>query len=400
MKRRSALLGALLALLLTPKIAGACAALFSPDADVRQSAQRIIFAVDQPSGTVEAYVSVQYVGAAEEFAWIVPLPSNPQIDVAAAESFDALERATNPIFRLPPEECGDFRGINAGLLSGGAPPEGIPGAVDIYQQGQVGPYDFSVIGGSSGGLLTDWLQQNGYRVTEPMEPLIGSYADAGMLFLAMKLQGGQDVGAITPVKLTFTAQQAMIPLRLAAVGAEPGTELLVWVFAASQVAPSNLERLTIPEDEVVVTSFTGGHNYAELLQGAVDRAAGRGLVTEVAIPTSALERGGDALIAELSGRFPYLTRFYGRFDPEEMTVDPMFAPQEGLADIPVVHDLTDRVSPYDCATRTVLAPTDQPAEASSPQGIWIAWRWLLIPMLVLDAIVVGVVLMRRRKARR
>jgi hypothetical protein len=399
MRYRSALLGALLALLLAPDIAGACAALFSPDADVRQSAQRIIFAVDAPRGTVEAYVSVQYVGAAEEFAWIVPLPSNPQVDVVAADSFDAIERATNPRFLLPSESCASLRDLSPGL-TGSAPPEGAPGGVDVYQQGQVGPYDFSVIGGSSGGLLSDWLRQNGYRVTDSMEPLIDSYADAGMLFLAMKLQGGQDVGAIAPVKLTFTAQQAMIPLRLAAVGAEPGTELLVWVFAAGQVAPTNMERLTIPEEQVVVTSFGGGHNYAELLQSAVVRAAGRGLVTEAAIPTSALGSGEDALIDELSARFPYLTRFYGRFDPEQMTIDPAFAPQVGLADIPVVHDLTDRVNPYDCASQTVLAAADQPFAASSPQGVWIAWRWLLVPALAAVAIGALALQLRRRGARR
>jgi Uncharacterized protein conserved in bacteria (DUF2330) len=395
---RTMFVGIALILFVTPTIADACAALFSPESQVRQSAQRIIFAVDKPNGLVEAYVSVQYVGAAEDFAWIVPLPSNPQVDVAESESFDTLELATNPRFIFPDDTCPDFSLLDRGLQSGaGAPGSG----VDVLQQGQVGPYDFSVVGGSSGVALTAWLRENGYRVTQPMEPLIASYTDAGMLFLAMKLQGGQEAGDITPVKLTFAAEKAMIPLRLAAVGAEPDTELLVWVFADSQVVPENMQRITIPADQIVVTGRSRQNNYADLVSSALEQAAGRGLVTEVSVPAAELGEIQDTLITDLRSRFPYVTRLYGRFDPEQMSLDPVFATEGGLPDIPVSHDFSGRINPYDCSSGRTISPSDQLARPGSPQALWIINRWLLPWVLGILVVLGGVIAaVRWRGARR
>lgn len=387
----------LIALFASPQVAGACAALFSPEAQVRQSAQRIIFAVDRAAGTVEAYVSVNYVGAAENFAWIVPLPNNPQVDVIEPATFNALELATNPRFRFPARNCPEL------ALGGAGAPAGAPrDGVQVLQQGQVGPFDFSVVGGANGGELTTWLRDNGYRVTAPMEPLIDSYTDMGMVFLAMKLQGGKESGDIKPVKMVFKADQAMIPLRLAAVGAEPGTELLVWVFADSQVAPQNLQRLTIPDAQVALTSYSGSNNYPDLVDAALQQAGGRGLITEAAQPSSVLTNERDPLIAELRNRFAYVTRFYGRFDPEQMTTDPIFKPQDGLADIPIERDFRDRVNPYSCLNRDVLPMSEQAVAARSLPGWWITWRWwvacLSVP-LILTGTLIAVIARRRRQSR-
>jgi hypothetical protein len=400
MRRKLSFLGCIVLLVaLTPDIAAACAALFSAEAQVRQSAQRIIFAVDKAQGKVEAYVSVNYVGAAEEFAWVVPLPNNPQVDVIEAASFNTLELATNPRFLFPQRTCQTFDEISRSLdgRTGSAPPGS---GVDVLQQGQVGPYDFSVVGGTNGGDITDWLRQNGYRVTQPMEPLITSYTDMGMVFLAMKLQGGKEAGDIQPVKMTFDAQQAMIPLRLAAVGAQPDTELLVWVFADRQVAPENMQRLTIPDEQIGVASFRGENNYAERVTAALQQANGQGLVTEVAQPVTALNNVQDPLISQLRQRFPYVTRMYGRFDPEQMTIDPMFALQDGLNDIAITRDFRNRVEPYECGDRSVIPIAEQSVLADSPQGMWIEWRSTLLfiggAMLVIVLIVVGVRSLRRR----
>ena len=43
-------------------------------APVRQAAERILFAVDEDS-TVTAHVQISYVGEAQKFSWVLPLPS-------------------------------------------------------------------------------------------------------------------------------------------------------------------------------------------------------------------------------------------------------------------------------------------------------------------------------------
>jgi len=42
----------------------------------------------------------------------------------------------------------------------------------------------------------------------------------------------------------------------------------------------------------------------------------------------------------LAEKYKYVTRFFGRISPEEMTVDPTFVPAPELPDVSNVHDLT------------------------------------------------------------
>jgi hypothetical protein len=389
---------ALLALLAAPGSAAACAALFSPNANVLQSGQSIVFTFDQAQRLVTAYVAVRYTGAAEDFAWVVPMPSNPEVDVTENELFEDLEQATSPVYRFPSQNCNDLR-IDTGL-GGSAPQAGAPGSVDVYQQGQVGPYDFSVIGGEDAGELSEWLRQNGYRITPQMEPLIKIYTDERMLFLAMKLQGGKEAGDIQPVRMTFSADRPAIPLRLAAVGAEPDTQVRVWLFADRQMAPENAERLVIPDDQVFVTNFSGRDNYTSLVDEAVDQVGGKGLVLEYAQPTSALGPANSAVLAELRQRYPYLTRYYTRLSPEQMTFDPSFVPQDGLPDLSNVHDLTERISPYDCGAREVLDPAEQLVVRGTAQAFWINARGMLpclaVPTVLVLGLVALVIVVRRR----
>src|SRR5687767_9209431 len=73
--------------------AQACGGLFCNTLPVDQNAERIIFVVHD-DGTISAIVGINYVGKAEDFSWIVPVPSVPQVDVAETELLDTLQFAT------------------------------------------------------------------------------------------------------------------------------------------------------------------------------------------------------------------------------------------------------------------------------------------------------------------
>lgn len=396
LRLRAMFLAVLAAMFALPGMAGACAALFSPDATVQQSAQRIIFTVDEQVGEISAFVQVNYTGAAEDFAWVVPMPSNPTVEVVEQEMFREIQALTEPRYLFPPRPaCLRLPTDGDGV---GSAPGSAGGGVDIYQQGQVGPYDFSVVGGDDAAALTRWLRENGYRITPLMEPLIKAYTDERMLFLAMKLQGNRDASEIQPVKMTFRATQPVIPLRLAAVGAEPNTKVYVWIFAARQATPANLQRLTIADDLVGLTSFSGNDNYSAVRSAMIDTSGGQAFVAEYAQPSAAFAPN-DPTLRELARTYPYLTRLYGEMSPEEMTTDPAFTLDDRLPDISNVHDLTGRVNPYDCLTNDVLPLNEQAASASSPAGWWVQFRWLLAPMTILVVVVAGVAVAWRARQR-
>ncbi len=317
----------------------ACGGLFSPDMLVDQNAERIIF-VDNGDGTLTSIIQIDYLGSAEDFAWVLPVPPSLQADdVLVLEdgraTFNALELATDPVFIKPEAPSCFSLAMGGGAVAG----EGV-GAVDIYGSGSVGPYAFDIIGSDDPGVLFDWLGDNGYPVTPEIEPLIGVYIEGGMAFLAMRLLPGEAASSIEPVQVTFPAQNPMIPLQMAAVAAVPDTRILVWFFGAAPAAPVNYARAQVPDDRLIFYE-RGGNNYRALLSEQVDMAGGQAFVTEYAGPTRAFQFT-DPLLQELAAGHPYLTRLSTVISPEEMTVDPAFLFDPAEPEVSQVHDLTYR----------------------------------------------------------
>lgn len=336
------LLGAAFFLSTSPALA--CGGLFCQNIPVDQSAERIIFTVD--SGVISAYVQINYTGSAPDFAWVVPVPGVPEVDVAEIESFTELQVATDPVFMLPPMPDCMFERMP--VMSEAAAPAA--GDVTVYSSGEAGPYAYDVVGTETGdaNALIDWLNENSYRITPEMEPLVQVYVEEGMVFLAMKLQPDQGVQDIQPVKMTYQSQRPMIPLRLTAVAANPNMGVYTWIFGRAQAEPQNYAKLDISDDDLSVNSpFGGGTNYLQLVANEIDRFEGKAFVTEYAQPTSQLNVT-DPLLRELRQRYPYVTRLYGQISPEEMTVDPVFDFNNNLSDISNIHDLSSRTDLYPC----------------------------------------------------
>lgn len=359
----------------------ACGGLFCQNIPVDQAAERIIFTVDP--GQVSAYVQINYTGSAPNFAWVVPVPSVPDVDVAEMDSFNEIQTATDPVFMLPPVPDCMF---DDRLLMAPAMEEAemaAEGDVTVFASGEAGPYAYDVVGTETGNVnaLIDWLNENEYRITPEMEPLVYLYVEERMIFLAMKLQPDQGVQDIQPVKMTYQSERPMIPLRLTAVAAMPNMGVYTWIFGRAQAEAQNYAKLEISDNDLSLSGpFGGGTNYLQLVGQGVDRFEGKAFITEYAQPTSQLNVV-DPLLQELRQRYPYVTRFYGQLSPEEMTVDPVFDFNTGLTDVSNIHDLTDRTDMYPC--RDDAVNIEVPDIIGNSRG---DTTNLAIPYLVLGAI--------------
>ena len=337
----------LLVLFVNPAGVGACGGFFCTTIPVDQNAERIIFTMDE--GSITTYVQISYTGRPEDFAWVLPMPSVPKVDTATSTMFRDLDRLTQPVYIPPrPPAC-----LQRPLPSM-AQPAAAPRAADAGSQttvlasGEVGPFAYDVVTSPDPLDLVAWLRNNGYRITDEMIPLVRVYTDEGLVFLAMKLKPGQNTSDVTPVKLTYDASLATIPLRLTAVAATPDMPVIVWIFARDQTQSLNYTQLTVADSEVKFSPF-GGNDYRSVVSRVVDQAGGRAFVTELAQPTSALRPPSDPDVTLLFQQYPYLTRHFTRISPEEMTSDPTFAVVPGLSDLSNVHDLSNRPAPWNCS---------------------------------------------------
>lgn len=163
-------------LALLPVMTSACGGFFCTTTPIDQSAERIIFLVNDDE-TITAIVGINYSGAAEDFSWVVPVPSPPVLDVAETQSINALQLATDVQFNLPDRYCDDLFYYNG---RGGGGDGGM-----FVEEGHVGPYDYAIIGSEDPNEMIAWLRDNGYRITPEMEPLIAVYVEEDMYFLAM-----------------------------------------------------------------------------------------------------------------------------------------------------------------------------------------------------------------------
>lgn len=281
--------------------AEACGGLFCNNQQpVNQAAERIIFS-DNADDTVTALVQIMYQGPSERFAWVLPVPGEPDVSVSSTAAFDRLQTATNPSYRMNTTvegTCDTDRGFgfeNDGAATAGGSANNLAGdpreegGVTVVNSGNVGPYDYTTISVDPGTqnptqVALDWLSDNRYDVSALGEQTITPYLEDGMNLLAFRLSKNADAGDIRPVRITYDAELPMIPIKLTAVAANDDMGVMVWVLSDERAIPSNYKSLRL--NEAAIDWFNPNNNYNDVINRAADEAGGQGFVTELAWPTN------------------------------------------------------------------------------------------------------------------
>jgi hypothetical protein len=360
-----------------PERAAACGGFFCSSSPVDQSAERIIFSVND-DGTTDMIVQIAYQGDSKDFAWLLPLASVPdaeKLDTFPELAMTSLDTGTSPQFTLPPNCSRNFGGFAGGIggIAGttSAPSAGAADAgVSVYIRQTVGPYDVAVIGSEDAAATYEWLLDNGYRITSAMNDFVKLYTEEKMKFLALKLTDTADVSEVQPFRLRLPGDSPSIPLRLTSIAALPEMGIVVWIFGKERFEPAGeAQEVEIAKQDLrwdpqrfFGSGGPAGTNWYALVARAADKAAGKAWVVEQAGPTSNLAslitqqqlmpedpryEAQQALKQLIEGR-PYVTRLYTRLSPEEMTYDPLFkrSTKGDVArgrELPFVPELCDQI---------------------------------------------------------
>ena len=288
---------------LTPTEAQACGGTFCEAGPtvmpVDQTGENILFVRD--GAFIETHIQIQYEGDPETFAWVIPVMTEPEIQVGSQALFDNLLASTVPNFGTStsfdctdngddgprfgcgvPFETEDLGSANDGWGDEtGGEGDGGDGGPDILQRGTAGAFEYVILsGGTIDGVVT-WLDDNGFAQDDDAPPILEHYLDQDFVFVAVKLQSGAGVEEIQPLVVRYEAEVECFPLILTSIAAVDNMAIRAFFAGDARAVPTNFA--LVEPNWALLDWANFGANYLELVTMAIDEAPqGHGWVTEYA----------------------------------------------------------------------------------------------------------------------
>jgi len=313
----------------------ACGGFFCGGVPIDQNAERLLFAFED-DGSVEAHIQISFEGEAEDFAWIVPAPSLPELFLSSDDMFLQLAQVTQPSFIMTRREEGScWDRVRIGFANQEMSMSDSDSAgIDVISEQQVGPFDTAILQADSAEDLLDWLQDNDYDLPDSLDSALSPYVAQGSYFVALRLHNGEDVGSIEPIGMRYAGDKAVIPIQLTSIAATPDMRLEVYVLGEHRAVPDSYLHVKI--NEAAVDWFGFGRNYADVITQAANEAGGHAFATDFSGPTPQLAGFGESLDAMFT-RHKTLTRMTSSMSPSEMTLDPTFVLNPDMGEVSNIH---------------------------------------------------------------
>jgi hypothetical protein len=209
--RRLVLGFSLFVVALSASPAFACGGMVSSSTNAELTATTALLSFD--GSTERLLVQVGFGGSGgEEFAWLMPLPSAPDISEGSDDALLSALSLTQPPSRdehvpdVMPSVCACGAGGGEDLATGG---------VDRLGSEVVGGVRFDTITGS-GGAVDAYLDRNGFRLDPHQREAVRDYMSRGWVIVTGKVAAGAPPGGrITPVMFSFPSDEAVYPLAMA-----------------------------------------------------------------------------------------------------------------------------------------------------------------------------------------
>jgi hypothetical protein len=205
--------------------------------------QQAIIQYDSTTNQEELTIMPFYEGDAPGFAWVVPVPSQPEVTLADDQMFWDLDSITQPVTQSRDGSWGCFRENYYDVYDGVALP-----SVQIISEDLVGYYQTLVVSATETSALMDSLttwgflhDENGTAVFEALE----HYVDMGWYFVAMKVDADDLAKTTTsepapiyyygyglePVTFSFLSDDMVYPMRISSVSAYSSTVVNLFIIA-------------------------------------------------------------------------------------------------------------------------------------------------------------------------
>jgi len=247
-------------------------------------------------------LSNDYQGELKEFAMVVPVPvvlEEGQIHVTENAIIDHLDAYTSPrlVEYFDEDPCTVYDEI---MVTGSRMPMA-EAAGDAKKRGDaalgvtveaeytVGEYDIQILSAKESGGLATWLVQNGYKLPEGVDRVLGSYIRQGTKFFVAKVnleeQAKTGLHYLRPLQIAFESRRFMLPIRLGTVNADGKQELFIFALTRNgRVETTNYRTVKLPTgmDIPIYVKDEFGEFYKAMFAEQVDKEAQKAVFLEYA----------------------------------------------------------------------------------------------------------------------
>jgi hypothetical protein len=300
-------------------------------------------------GMETLHVQSSYRGPATDFAWVIPVPTRPEVNRSDWSLFEAAEQATRPHVTVRIVHRHTWLGTSAGMEG----KETLSAGVRELESLDIRELHIDIVEANDAGDFVRWLRDHEYSVSEDSEPVLRQYIDERFYFVVARIskssiwakrKGVTETvsGGLTPLAITFSAEKPFYPLAISAISSAPTNELLLLTVAGKRLAPVEYgcTELKTSDVEYAVRQnmnrrghrpfLTSGGVFTSAIEAAQARLGKPTLVVE-SVVKKAWEGENYTKLVEPQifsiGRNVRVTRFHGILKPEEMK-DITFVPAE------------------------------------------------------------------------
>jgi hypothetical protein len=200
---------------LAPQPVRACCAVFAVGKAVVNADQSVIIIWDAANKTQHFIRRASFKAEADDFGFLVPSPTQPELDEAGDEAFPYLGQLTAPeIIKAP-------RGMGMGCGCSAAMKDAAPGrslTVTVLEEKSVAGFHAAVLETKSAAALVQWLKDHGYAYSPQVEAWAKPYVEAGWKITALKVakdKGEKDKKTVTAssLRMSFKTDRPLFPYR-------------------------------------------------------------------------------------------------------------------------------------------------------------------------------------------
>lgn len=184
--------------------------------------QTVIIIWDAAARTQHFIRQASFKSDADDFGFLVPTPTQPELDESGDKAFPYLRTLTEPEKKNVPRPSS---GMSCGCLAGAPAPAGKAELPDVrvLQEKLVAGFKAVVLEATSADALVRWLKDHGYAFSPEVEAWAKPYVEGGWKITALtvaKEKGGIEKGgmeeksvAASALRMSFKTDRPLFPYR-------------------------------------------------------------------------------------------------------------------------------------------------------------------------------------------